>query len=334
MKENEIRPEALLTRYRELSALDADKCFSGSSRHAVACVACGGPDSTPEFTKNGFAYAECNECGTLFQNPRPPIDAFEAFYRESASSRYWAEVFFPAVAETRRDKIFRPRVSRLAKLCADKGITASRLIDVGAGFGIFLDEWCRLNPHTEGIAIEPSASMAEKCRAQGLKVVEDIVENVVDHKDSADLVTCFEVLEHVYDPLGFLKSLKNLTRPGGYVFISTLGIDGFDLQVLWDKSEQIAPPHHINFLSINGFEQLFRRAGLVEVDVSTPGQLDVDIVRNAAKRDAAVLEPHRFVRTLLRDEQAANAFQVFLAAQRKSSHTWVLGRRPHKGDSK
>lgn len=328
MKEHEIRPEALLNRYIELSAQDAEHCFGDESRIDVGCVACGEDQSIHQFDKNGFAYAQCAVCGTLFQCPRPSIAAFESFYRQSESSRYWAEVFFPAVAEIRREKIFRPRVERLAGLCAENNIQVERLIDVGAGYGIFLDEWRNRFPETQALAVEPSTSLASECRSKGFAVVEDIVENVVGHDNSADLVTCFEVLEHVYAPLDFVRVLAGLARPGGYVFVSTLGIDGFDLQVLWEKSSQISPPHHINFLSVQGFERLFQRAGLADIMVTTPGQLDVDIVRNAAKRDPALLDGQRFLRNLLTDEQNAAAFQNFLAEQRLSSHVWVIGRKP------
>lgn len=328
MKEHEIRPEALLNRYVELSAQDAENCFGDASRLTVNCVACGTSQSTHRFDKNGFAYAQCTDCHTLFQSPRPSIAAFEAFYRQSESSRYWAEVFFPAVAEIRREKIFRPRVERLAGLCAEHDINVKRLIDVGAGYGIFLDEWRHRFPKTEALAVEPSTSLAKECRSKGFEVVEDIVENVVGYDDSADLVTCFEVLEHVYDPLEFVRVLTGLARPGGYVFVSTLGIDGFDLQVLWDKSGQISPPHHINFLSVQGFERIFARAGLVDVMVTTPGQLDVDIVRNALKRDPDLLKGQRFLGNLLADDLNAAAFQRFLVERRMSSHVWVIGRKP------
>lgn len=334
MKEHEIRPEALLNRYLELSARDAAMCFGDMPRLALACVACGGEKSTQEFEKNGFAYARCVDCGTLFQSPRPPIAAFEAFYRESESSKYWAEVFFPAVTEIRRERIFRPRVERLAGICAERGIKVERLIDVGAGFGIFLEEWMARFPKVQALAVEPSSSLAQVCRTKGFDVVEDIVENVVGHNDSADLVACFEVLEHVYAPVDFVRVLKDLARPGGYVFISTLGIDGFDLQVLWEKSTQIFPPHHINFLSAQGFERLFQRAGLVDISVTTPGQLDVDIVRNASKRDPALLSGQRFLRELLAEDGPAAAFQCFLTEQRKSSHVWVIGRRPAYGEGR
>ena len=328
MKEHEIRPEALLTRYLELSAEDAETCFGDGPRLPVACVACGETRSTHQFDKTGFAYSECEDCGTLYQSPRPHISAFEAFYRQSKSSRYWAEVFFPAVAEIRREKIFRPRVERLAGLCDDEGLNVERLIDVGAGYGIFLEEWRARFPHTQLTAIEPSTSLAQECRSKGFAVVEDIVENVVGYDNSADLVTCFEVLEHVYDPLDFVRVLKGLARPGAYVFVSTLGIDGFDLQVLREKSSQISPPHHINFLSVRGFERLFERAGMVNTTVTTPGQLDVDIVRNANKRDPALLREQRFLRKLLADDHNAAAFQRFLTEQRLSSHVWVIGQKP------
>lgn len=328
MKESEIRPEVLLRRYLELSEQDAEICFTDVPCLDIPCVACGGQALVSEFKKNNFAYSSCIDCGTLFQSPRPSIAAFEAFYRNSVSSRYWAEEFFPAVAEARREKIFRPRVERLAKLCRTKNISVERLIDVGAGYGIFLDEWRKENPVTQILAVEPSESLAAECRTKGFNVVEEIAENVSGYNNHADLVVCFEVLEHVYDPLSFVQTLSQLAKPGGYVFVSTLCVDGFDIQTLWDKSNSIFPPHHINFLSVNGFKSLFARAGLTEVDVATPGQLDVDIVRNAFKRAPDLMTAQRFLRHVLADQDVATNFQDFLAANCLSSHAWVIGRRP------
>lgn len=328
MKESDIRPEHLLNRYLQLSALDASVCFDGITRENIPCVACGSRSAIHQFEKNGFAYASCNDCASLFQSPRPTLAAFEAFYQDSASARFWADEFFPAVAEARREKIFRPRVERLAQLCAKRGMDVGAIIDVGAGYGIFLDEWRRHSPATRAIAIEPSASLASECRKKGFEVVESIAEKAIGCLDVGDAVVCFEVLEHVYEPLEFVRVLARLTRRGGYLFVSTLGVDGFDIQVLWERSNSIFPPHHINFLSVAGFETLFRRAGLIDVEVITPGVLDVDIVRNAANRDASVLDGQRFLAGVMANPHTSEAFQRFLADNRMSSHTWIIARRP------
>lgn len=327
MKEADIRPEALLNRYLELSAEDAHRCFSSVEREERACVACGSVESQFEFEKNGFAYASCKLCGTLYQTPRPPLHAFEAFYRDSVSSRYWAEQFFPAVAEARRERIFRPRAERLIQICEANDIAVNKLIDVGAGYGILLDEWRRLRPVTDLLAIEPSSSLAGECRSKGFSVVEDIAENVSGYRNYADLVVCFEVLEHVFEPLSFIKNLVDLARSDGYVFVSTLSVDGFDIQTLWEKSNSIFPPHHINFMSIEGFRRLFERAGLEVVSVSTPGELDVDIVRNAYGKNPGAFTSNRFVRQLMAHDNHAARFQEFLSDNCLSSHAWVFAKK-------
>jgi SAM-dependent methyltransferase len=331
VKESEIRPQELMLKYVELSAKDAKLCFSEETRRNLPCIACGSQDTTEEFSKNGFGYALCGECGTLYQTPRPPIEEFEAFYRNSESSRYWAEVFFPAVAEARRKKIFAPRVDRLMFMCDDINLNVSKLIDVGAGYGIFLDEWRKKKSDTELLAIEPSSHLADECRRKSLNVVESIVENVTGYDNYADLVVCFEVLEHVDNPLEFVRIMKRMVKPGGYLFVSTLCIDGFDLQMLWDQSNQISPPHHINFHSIKGFEKLFERAGLVDTVITTPGQLDVDIVKNFIKSSGTdVLQKNRFLSTVFEDQKKSDSFQKFLENNLLSSHAWIMGKKLEK----
>lgn len=330
MKEKDIRPQEIYEKYIQLSLEDATSCFGDEVRHDISCVACGSDNKKEAFKKLGFSYMECNSCGSLFLSPRPSIESFEAFYRDSKSSNYWAEVFFPATLEQRRKSIFKPRVKRLSDMVKDIGSKANSIIDVGAGYGIFLDEWKKINPQSELIAIEPSAAMASACRKQGFKTDENIVEDVKDFNEYADLVVCFEVLEHVYDPISFIGHLKRLAKPGGLVFISTLCIDGFDLQMLWDKSSQISPPHHINFLSVKGFKKLFENAGIENISVTTPGKLDVDIVMNASKKDIDILNNNRFLNNLIKNSENASAFQNFLSTNALSSHAWIIGRVPEQ----
>ena len=332
MKEADIRPEKLINRYLALSAQDANVCFSDSDRFGVLCVGCGSSKQQPQFTKNNFQYVKCDNCGSLYQSPRPTEKAFEGFYRDSVSSSFWADEFFPVVAESRREKIFKPRVERLTDFCRETGVDVTNLIEVGAGYGIFLEEWKKIHPEVKAIAIEPSVSLAKECRNKGFDVIEDVAENVTGLENHADLVVCFEVVEHVYDPLAFMGVLVDMARPGGYVFISTLCVDGFDIQLLWDKSKSIFPPHHINFLSIQGFDHLFKRAGLEDVNIITPGVLDVDIVINASKTHPEILDQHRFFKHIISNNTLADNFQKFLSDNCLSSHAWIIGKKPEKSE--
>ncbi len=133
----------------------------------------------------------------------------------------------------------------------------------------------------------------------------------------------------MYSTYEFARALARLVAPRGRLLVTSLTVDGFDIQVLWERSRSVSPPHHLNFLSLDGYRRLFERAGLSDIDVFTPGQLDVDIVRNSAVSDPAVIGDHRFLRTLMSRRSAHVAFQRFLAENSLSSHVWILAHRPH-----
>jgi SAM-dependent methyltransferase len=327
MKEEDIRPQGVFQEYLRLSQLDALTWFGSGDRTVLPCPGCGSQEFESVFEKHGFAYSRCRHCATLYQSPRPARGVFESFYSSAPSSSYWADTFFPTVAESRRSRIFKPRVQRIESICRERDLLPATIVDVGAGWGIFLEEWGKLFPTSRRVAIEPSAALASRCREAGLEVMECFAEDVPDQAVSGDLVTCFEVLEHVYSPLEFASVMLRLVRPGGIAVVSTLCADGFDLAVLQSRSDSIFPPHHINFLSKEGLRRVFSRAGFSSVDVITPGQLDVEIVRNHFAANPEFASQHRFLANLVSDSVAAEAFQGLLQESGLSSHAWVIAVR-------
>jgi len=324
MKENDIRPRDLLKKYLELSEEDAAAYFSKSPRTDIDCPACVSGQGRHTFDKWGFGYELCDTCGSLYQSPRPPQDDFARFYRQSPSIRYWNTVFFPAVAETRRKSLFRPKVEEIAKLCAEDSFAPDMVVDVGAGYGLLLEEWRRRFPETRTVAVEPNPDQAAECRRKNIEVVECFAEEATGLQGQVDLAVALEVIEHVHDPLAFCRSLWNLLREGGRGLLTGLTVDGFDIQVLWDKAKSVSPPLHLNFLSVEGFKILLKRAGFSEVRIFTPGRLDVDIVRNTVAEQPDILKDQPFLHRLLsRDEKVLEAFQTFLRENRMSSHCWI-----------
>jgi len=324
MRESDIRPLDHFQKYLKMSIEDAATYFGSSLRRSISCPACDSEIGTPAFEKSGFGFVLCDVCGTLYQSPRPPVEDFSRFYQESLSARYWAKTFFPAVAEVRRTSLFRPKVKEIARLCKERGFSPEVLADIGAGYGLFLEEWRTISPETKLIAIEPNPDLAEVCRNKGFNVVESFVEEASDLHEQIDLVVALEVIEHVYDPMVFCNSLRNLLKDGGRILLTGLTVDGFDIQVLWGDSKSISPPHHINFISIAGFKQLLTRAGFSNVRIFTPGKLDVDIVKNALTEKPEILTGQRFIKNLLgRSEDVLKEFQKFLSDHQLSSHCWI-----------
>ena len=71
----------------------------------------------------------------------------------------------------------------------------------------------------------------------------------------------------------------------------------------------------------------FSAAGLVDVNISTPGKLDVNIVRNALRKNPELLKDNRFLQNVIVDENKADIFQKFLTENQLSSHAWVSGKK-------
>jgi 2-polyprenyl-3-methyl-5-hydroxy-6-metoxy-1,4-benzoquinol methylase len=327
MKEADIRPARVHERYLTLTQEDTKTFFADHEGWAECpCPGCDSESAEPAFTKHGFPYVQCRTCGSLFASPRPPQSALDRFYRDAPSSRYWAREFFPAVEEARREKIIRPRVRRILEhdRVREMGLDRPVVVDVGAGAGVFLRELLETVPDARVVAVEPGEDLAEQARAHGLQVVEKPVEACEELSGEADIVTSFEVIEHVHDPLAFVCAIAHLARPGGQILVTGLNGDGFDVQVLWSHAKAVSPPHHLNFLSVRGLESLFHRAGLTRVEIETPGELDVEIVRNGLAEGLAPDAP-RFLRLLLerRNGEVGDRFQEFLRDARLSSHTWI-----------
>ena len=324
MKEKDIRPRGLFSRYLELCKKEAIEIFEGCSRVDIPCPGCGQVEAVHQFNKWGFDYATCNECGSLFQTPRPDRNSFDRFYRDSRSADYWANTFFPSVAEARRIHLVRPKIEQIVELCGKDDFVPASLCEVGAGYGLFLDEWKKRFPEAKTIGIEPNPALAEKCRQKGLSIIEEFVEDATGYEENFDLIVAMEVIEHIHDPFQFCLALRRRMNAGGRALVTGPTVDGFDIQVLWEHSRSVSPPHHLNLLSVSGFENLMKRAGFSLLRVFTPGHLDVEIVQKAVEEDPSQLSSHRFVSLLLsRGKDAQEEFQTFLQEHRLSSHCWI-----------
>ncbi len=199
---------------------------------------------------------------------------------------------------------------------------------MGAGYGLFLEELRKLWPNCHMVAVEPSSKMAAFCRSKGLDVAQTTIEDIEGYDGKFGLLTAFELLEHLYEPRALLEQAFRLLRPGGYFLATTLNGEGFDIQILWEQSKSVFPPHHLNFLNPRSLAGMCESVGFLLEEVSTPGELDWDILEGAIIKDG--IDTGRFWSLFSREvgEAGKREFQSWLSRCGLSSHMRVVARRP------
>ncbi|MFQ5715311.1 MAG: class I SAM-dependent methyltransferase [Candidatus Scalinduaceae bacterium] len=325
MKEEEIRKRDVFNKYIELVEKDVKDFFEFSSFLETNCPACGSSNFIIEFEKLSFKYVSCKTCSTLFVNPRPPLAVLKKFYSKSPSTSFWVNEFFKPVAEVRREKVFKPRAEYISKVID----TNKKLVigDIGAGFGLFLEEMKKMLPDNHYIAIEPSDDMAFICIEKGLETKCIYLEDLDTSKIGFDLLTIFELSEHLFEPISFFKKAYSLLKPEGCLFLTTLNGKGFDITLLWEKSKSIAPPQHLNFFNPTSIKYLLERVGFEIVEISTPGMLDWDIVEGMIKNEG--VKQGRFWDLLAEEgsEKCKRELQGWISKNNLSSHMRVVARK-------
>ena len=325
MKEEEIRPVEIFDEYLRLARKDTLTYFGDAQRVSSDCPACEKKGSLA-FVKHGFSYEVCPDCYSLFVNPRPVESAFSKYYTESPSSKYWASTFYKETAEARREKLWKPKARLICETLARYGANQYTLIDVGGGFGLFAEEIRDLTSKVPFV-IEPAPHLAQVCREKSIPVIEKFLEQVEaeDLPLGSKVFVSFELFEHLHNPASFIKRLKVLMESGDFFIFTTLSGTGVDIQVLWEESKSVTPPHHLNFLNPRSIEILFARLGLEVLEVTTPGKLDVDILVNNQS-----LIKDKFWQTFIANasEAVKEQWQVMISESGWSSHMMVVCRKP------
>ena len=323
LHELQLRPKQEFAQYLKLLEAETKERFPATSLQPVTqCPACQSKAFTRGFAKWGFAYNSCEDCGTVYASLAPSAESLQNFYSTSKALQYWAKHVLPATSTERREHLSRLRIDWiLSFLDLSEGDKRS-FLDFGTRDPAFWREVAQVKSLNPRSAFQPLIQSTDQATAFGFKVLDRLPEG------TNQLATAFEVLETSSDPADILKDLNQALCPKGYLFITTRAGSGFDMQVLGAHAPNLLPPLHLSLLSVEGMTALLQRTGFEILELSTPGQLDVEVVANTLKAHPQI-KLTRFFDDLIRrrDESVHEAFQEFLQTAQLSSHLRTVARK-------
>jgi SAM-dependent methyltransferase len=185
---------------------------------------------------------QCTVCGFEFFDPS--LAGNSLFYQCLESSEYYSSA--------------RPEFQRTTQFAVKQGMT--NVLDVGCGGGDFLDLARTAGLRTFGLELNPTA--AEKARAKGHEIFNQLLHDIPANAcpGGFDLITLFQVLEHVPDPIGIIAQASARLKSGGYISIAVPSKTGICRFLPWDPAQW--PPHHISRWNLHDFKTLAQKTNL------------------------------------------------------------------------
>ena len=195
--------------------------------------------------RSGTRLQKCIDCGLVFLeewhneiNDRFFDDSIEIKTKYSDNKdkiEYWS---YPENYTKYKDvfhRFFEERLKNIIKVNPN----INSLLDIGSGYGFFLDYIREKIPNVSGLELDPDVMKYARDKL-GLNVMSERIE-YFESSERFDCITMCDVLEHLIDPVAVLERCWNLLSSGGVIFIQVPNLVGFKLPF----GHGWGLPHHI-----------------------------------------------------------------------------------------
>jgi SAM-dependent methyltransferase len=161
---------------------------------------------------------------------------------------------------------FQEYLDRIEKLNPTKG----KMLDIGAATGFFLDlarqrGW---EPH----GVEPSDHAASIGRAKGIDVITGTLDDCRFPDHFFDVITLWDVIEHLPEPRKALATVRRLVKPKGIIVINTPDSGSMLSKTLGTKWHLVVPPEHLNLFHRKSLQLLLEESGFSVLQTDTIGK--------------------------------------------------------------
>lgn len=203
---------------------------------------------------------KCRRCGLVYTNPRLEEREILQEYECAIDETYLQE-------REGRILTFRRNLEPLLRLVPSRG--QPRLLDIGCHIGVFLE--IAQEQGWECWGVEPSAWAADQARAQGLRVTTGTLRGAQFPDRFFEVITMWDVIEHLADPLALLQEAYRVLAPGGIISIHTINIESPFARLMGHRWPWLMEMH-LYYFSPQTLTQMLKKAGFQVIETVTQGR--------------------------------------------------------------
>ena len=208
--------------------------------------------------KQMYRLIRCQSCHTVWLASPP---------KPEEMGRHYTEDYHKAIV-TAGEGAAASRWKDQVKLISDYK-AGGAILDTGCSSGGFLSTM--KGPAWKLYGIEMEESTAERARVTtGADVFVGDVVAAPFLRESFDVVTCFDVLEHVYSPREFLAKVLEWLKPGGIFYAMMPNIESWEAKLFGGHWYGLELPRHLTHFSPRSLEHLMTSVGFEKVLIATP----------------------------------------------------------------
>jgi SAM-dependent methyltransferase len=235
------------------------------SAESVVCPLCGGTQvfdflTAPDrfhLRRELYSLVRCSSCSCVWLASPPKPEEMSLHYDEDYHKTIAAGGENSAPNRWQRE---RDRISSYK--------SGGAILDIGCSSGGFLGTLKGGSWELYGIEME--ASMAAKAKsATGAEIFVGDAVDAPFATESFDVVTCFDVLEHVYHPREFLTKILQWLKPGGILYTILPNIDSWESRMFGSYWYGLELPRHTFHFSPRSLRRVMTELGFQEGCVNT-----------------------------------------------------------------
>lgn len=213
-------------------------------------------------TKDEFFIARCQKCRLLYINPRPSLEEMKKFYPENYSWKDNTKVpsrFTKLIRNFERKyryHLLRNEVSKVIKYTKKND---GKILDIGCGTGDRLEVFREKGFEIYGI--EPYDSADDAKNFLKLNIIKGDLNSVHFFGKSFDIVTMYNVLEHIHNPIQTCKEINRILKDDGYLVIQVPNIDSLQYKIFKRRWSAFDVPRDLYYFNVNTMRLLCKKTG-------------------------------------------------------------------------